>query len=79
MSNVVSLKEALEASIVHIDERKRMAERAAAIREMQITQGKENIANGLRILQVIAGPEFAIKHMRNTLAAIDPTFEPREF
>jgi len=70
MGTVVSLKEALEASLSDIAERKRMAERAAIIRDMQITQGKDNIANGLRILQVIGGPDVAIAHIHSTLEAI---------
>ena len=49
-------------------------ERPAAIKEMQIKQGKDNIAAGLRILQVIAGPNVTVAHLRNELAAIDPWF-----
>ena len=49
-------------------------ERQAAIKEMQIKQGKDQIASGLRILQVIAGPNVTVAHLRNELAAIDPWF-----
>lgn len=47
--------------------------------EANVIKGRNKIAEGIELIRKGAGPDAAIKHLRNELAAIDPTFEPREF
>ena len=47
--------------------------------EANVIKGRNKITEGLELIRKGAGPDAAIRHLRNELAAIDPTFEPREF
>lgn len=66
---------------VHILNARTPEERAAReeqFRLLKIQQGKELITSGLNLIRDNDSADAAIKHLRNTLAAIDPTFEPME-
>ena len=51
------------------------AAREEEFRLLKIQQGKELITNGLNLIRDNESADAAILHLRETLAALDPTFE----
>lgn len=72
---------ALEGSvaILNATERASPEERERILKQARIDHGKALIANGIAMIRSSDSAAAAIKHLRNELAAIDPTFELREF
>lgn len=75
------LMTALEGSVAVLNATQHATpeEREAILKKARIDHGKVLITNGLAMLRDHDSPDAAILHLREVLAAIDPTFEPREF
>ena len=63
-------------SILNARTPEELAARKEEFRLLKIQQGKDLITSGLHLIRDNDGHDASILHLRKTLAAIDPTYDP---